>query len=120
MQKAWVKETFGLIDGQEIVYRATDTTWDEASTKDHPMMIWKPSIFMRRVDSRITLEIEQVRVERLQDISEEDAKAEGCDYPAHGPSRCYRSAFNELWDSISAKKHPWASNPFVWVITFKL
>ncbi len=88
---------------------------------------WRPSIFMPRWASRITLEVEAVRVERLQDITEEDAVAEGFvsqwDEDAdssyeHGPSA--RELFAALWDSLNAKRnYGWVTNPFVWVITFK-
>ena len=91
---------------------------------------------MPRWATRITLEIENVRVERLQDISEEDAKAEGllewqkadC---KNAQSKRYgnsvadvwekdpRQAFARIWDSINGKKHPWESNPWVWVVEFK-
>ncbi len=89
----------------------------------------RPSIHMPRWASRITLEIVRVRVERLQDISLDDAKAEG-------PSNCdskhffgdYRDCFRVLWDSINGKPNkcsgliygnPWASNPWVWVVEFR-
>ena len=78
---------------------------------------WRPSIFMPRWVSRITLEITDVRVQRLQEISEEDAIAEGYEV-AFGPGMFSR-AFDSFWDSINAKKHPWASNPWVWAITFR-
>jgi len=78
---------------------------------------WKPSIFMPRSLSRITLEITGVRVERLNEISEQDVCAEGLGSPI---TRDYkRPKFIELWNKINGKKHPWASNPFVWVIEFK-
>jgi hypothetical protein len=85
---------------------------------------WKPSIHMPRWASRITLEVVNVRVERLQDISEADAQAEGCD-PAiaghceDGPLRTYRTGFVRLWDNINAERATWASNPWVWVVEFK-
>lgn len=74
--------------------------------------------FMPRKYSRITLEIVSVRVERLQEISEGDAKAEGCKYPAAGPNSCYRMAYKELWESINGPGS-WAANPWVWVVEFK-
>lgn len=90
---------------------------------------WRSPIHMPRWASRITLEITGVRVERLQNISEADAKAEGIEYPSRfaingvcypaTQSKSYINTFSELWDKINGKKHPWASNPFVWVIEFK-
>ncbi len=83
---------------------------------------WKPSIHMPRWASRILLEITAVRVERLQDISEEDALAEGVTFknpvkPGHA-SRMGREAFAELWESINGPDS-WEENPWVWVIEFK-
>jgi len=84
---------------------------------------WRPSIFMPRWASRITLEVVSVRVERVQDISEADAKAEGVtpkSYIAdHLEHIMYRSTFHLLWDRINAKRgFPWSSNPWVWVVSF--
>ena len=80
---------------------------------------WTHSIFMPRFASRITLEITGVRVERLQDISEEDAKAEGCarTEDEHG---IYSATVDycELWESINGAGS-WALNPWVWVIKFR-
>lgn len=81
-----------------------------------------PSIHMPRWASRITLEIESVRVERLQDISEADAVAEGCGqdgsvdgvYVANNP----RGAFFHLWRQINGIDSLRA-NPYVWVVTFR-
>jgi len=84
---------------------------------------------MPRWASRITLEITAVRVERLQDISEEDAKAEGVEpigIPAVDPftgehlgdEPSWRYGFQCLWERINGKKHSWSSNPWVWVIEF--
>ncbi|WP_201766957.1 hypothetical protein [Chrysiogenes arsenatis] len=86
---------------------------------------------MPRWASRITLEVTNVRVERLQDISDVDAIAEGCDdthiTETHPPSQAFRKptpreAFRVLWDSIYGKKDgcPWVDNPLVWVIEFKV
>ena len=78
---------------------------------------WKPSIFMPRWASRITLEITNIRVERLQDISEEDARAEGC--WALGDCECTaKRQYQELWESINGKGS-WDANPWVWVVEFR-
>lgn len=93
-------------------------------------MYWRrPSIFMPRWASRITLEITDVRVQRLQEISGEDAEAEGvfAHIAPYSLNKVYRDQrgtkaieyFRELWDSINAKKCPWTSNPWVWAITFR-
>jgi len=82
----------------------------------------KPSIFMYRVFSRSKLEITAIRCERLQDITEEDAKKEGVwgkDEPYQGVGDLPTDRFQDLWDSINGKKAPWSSNPFVLVISFK-
>jgi hypothetical protein len=79
---------------------------------------WQPSIYMPREFSRITLEITDVRVERLQEIEENDALCEGI--PPPHDDLWPTEAFHELWDSINAKRGcPWTSNPFVWVLSFR-
>jgi hypothetical protein len=85
---------------------------------------WIPSIHMPRWASRITLEVTSVRVERLQEITEADAKAEGVTKPSDHPlcvgdCRTAYSRFKELWDRINAERAVWESNPWVWVVTFK-
>lgn len=90
-------------------------------------LIWKPSIHMPRWASRITLEVKGVRVERLQDISEDDAKAEGVTpkgdtYIAANVAKDspHRMEFWTLWQSINAKRgFGWDTNPWVWVIEFQ-
>jgi hypothetical protein len=82
---------------------------------------WKPSIFMPRAASRITLEITNVRVERLNEISKADVIAEGM---ATAPGdHLHGNEYLELcelkWDRINGKKYPWSSNPWVWVIEFE-
>jgi hypothetical protein len=92
---------------------------------------------MPRWASRINLEITDARVERLNDITEEDCIAEGVghgfqmnagypDYQHIKNGACELTqdtayaSFWSLWDSINGKKHPWSSNPWVWVVVFKL
>ncbi len=80
---------------------------------------WKPSIHMPRSLSRITLEITGVRVERLQDISEADAAAEGVQAKhAADADWTAREAFCVLWESINGGGS-WDANPWVWVVEFK-
>lgn len=84
---------------------------------------WRPSIHMPRWASRILLEITDVRVERLQEISEADAVAEGLLRTASGawlPGMCAYPewAFHQLWDQVYGES-AWESNPWVWVIEFK-
>lgn len=78
---------------------------------------WKPSIHMPRWASRITLEVTSVRAERVQDITEAGAKAEGVVSSWYENAR---SAFRALWDSINGKKpgRAWEDNPWVWVVGF--
>lgn len=86
---------------------------------------WRSSMFMPRWASRLDLEILSVRAERLQDITEKDAKAEGAPlgrvigYGRLG-MKSHKEGFMELWDSINAKPgRTWLDNPFVWVLEFK-
>ena len=83
---------------------------------------WKPSIHMPRWASRLTLEITDVRVERLNEISEEDAIAEGVSVDGvgnpGGPMRVHQRAFKILWNQINGPDS-WAANPWVWAITFR-
>ena len=91
-----------------------------------PEGTWKkrPSIFMPRWASRITLEITGVCVEQLQDISEEDAAAEGVNPiiagSGHLKEHWHRAAFGVLWDDLNAKRGlGWDTNPWVWRIEFR-
>lgn len=129
--RLWVKETHGYITsaGVRTVYRADGEPRDRFSGDAIEGMKWRPSIFMRRADSRITLEVTGVRVERLQDISEEDASSEGVEMPSNGywldyrknngiPQLTAKDSFWSLWCSINGDES-WVANPWVWVIEFK-
>lgn len=100
-----------------VIYKST---WGNLGLK------WKKSIHMPRWASRITLEITNVRVERLQDIRLKDIYAEGLndniDIVGHKVDKRFFGyyLFKELWNSINDKKYPWESNPWVWVIEFNL
>ena len=137
----WVRETFAHIyrDNTRPDDRRSD---DVAYRADHPGLYeyaygtWKPSIHMPRWASRITLEVTNVRVERLQEISYEDAIAEGIidpatipEFPASlNPSEtvaeyCRRKKwpqrqYRDLWESINGTGS-WDLNPWVWVVEFK-
>ncbi len=83
---------------------------------------WRSPIHMWRWASRINLGVAGIRVERLQDITGKDAIAEGIDLSNQHDSYVPENqihVFKELWDSINAKKHPWSSNPWVWVVDFR-
>lgn len=121
--RLWVRETFANFNNS-IHYIASanqaDLDWLQSEA-----VKWKPSIFMPREASRITLEITDIRVERLLDISNSDARSEGVcgvdwghglDY---GGDANYTKPFSELWDKINGKKYPVSSNPWVWCISFQ-
>jgi len=81
----------------------------------------RPSIFMPRWASRITLEIKDISVERLNDISEADVKAEGIEdigYTGDFTGAYYFQKFTELWESINGADS-WQENPYVWVVEFE-
>lgn len=122
--RMWVKETWGAvphmmggIQPETLRYRADGEYQNERGT-----WRWRPSIHMPRWASRITLEITDVRVERLQDISEADAKAEGVSMPDGTPTPpdfwSYQQEFRHLWEQINGPGS-WDANPFVWVVTFR-
>ena len=151
-QRLWVREQWTLSD-YSTAAKDRDAVWyraDKAGAifdcehrklKGQPRLalkddlnaiIWTPAIYMPRWASRITLEITDVQVERLQDISEQDIAAEGL---AVTPGTPCATAFVDLprdkrihstatacfaagWNALNTK-HGWKQNPFVWVISFK-
>ena len=92
---------------------------------------WRPSIHMPRWASRINLLVKDIRVERVQDISEEDALAEGTPgawiigendlHHRENPNKAHRFFFSRLWDKINSKRgFGWDVNPWVWVVEFEV
>ena len=135
--RLWVKETFTCTDfhypdapvderDDTIFYRADPLPCWEG--EEHEIR-WRPSIFMPRWASRITLEVTDVRVERLYDISEADAVAEGLrstsdDCAWHVEDDRHRAvdprdSYASLWESINGAG-AWDANPWVWVVSFKV
>lgn len=117
------RDGFGWLQAH---YRATDPAPELSCDRhDGPCCHWKSPILMPRWASRLALEITEVRVQRLQEITEQDARAEGFEpRPAGYGDRghviiTYRTGFVRSWDRINSKKHPWESNPWIWVLTFK-
>ena len=122
--RLWVREAWARIrvaqapDQEWVVYREGDNRTDYGGP-------WKPGIHMFRRDSRILLEITDVRVERLQDITEEQALAEGIKKHSDGGyhvedgkhySDCPVESFAGLWSSVGGD---WDANPWVWCVSFK-
>lgn len=101
---------------------------DDGTYRDYPA--WRPSIHMPRAAARLFLRVTNVRVERINDISDEDACAEGC-ADANGYPICPGNkgatlphtaiqAYMWLWNDINSKRgHIWANNPWVWVYEFE-
>ncbi|HFT4305639.1 TPA: hypothetical protein ACHT7L_003941 [Klebsiella quasipneumoniae] len=138
--RIWVRETFCPVDDTQyggekwVDYRATPryeashpAGWD-CAPNDAEALKWRPSIHMPRWASRILLEITNVRVERLNAISQEDAQAEGMELTGWRPTYSDPDSggevmtpydnFAELWSSIYGDES-WQANPWVWVIEFK-
>ncbi|WP_375144465.1 hypothetical protein [Escherichia coli] len=125
--RIWVRETWaeaGAGAPDLKLYRAdypehVPTHYENVPPADE--IRWTPSIHMPRWASRLMLEITGVRVERLRDLSEDDAKSEGITPPSGGvlPGWEYRINFRDLWMSIYGADN-WETNPWVWVIEFKV
>jgi hypothetical protein len=140
--RLWVRETWthaGNGDLGYLTYRATYPDCLPPDLENIPPaseLRWRPSIHMFRCDSRILLEITDVRVERLQDISDEQALAEGIiphvrggwHWHPHDPANVddwhqfgFKTpvwAFHDLWAGINGQEN-WDANPWVWVVEFK-
>ncbi len=119
--RLWVRETFaeGVVGCEEQAgYSYQADHWDKKHGDGPNKLHWIPSIHMPRRASRITLEITGVRVERVQDISEEDASTEGVEWK-NMDDWPHSKAFKTLWDSLAKPGAKWEDNPWVWVIEFR-
>lgn len=161
--RLWVREAWGLHrHGDETDWhRGTVRGWSEDGVREQFEIVmraewgsngeacfWRPPMFMPRWASRLTLEVTSVRVERVQSISEADARAEGLSTLTKDGGRLWkwgipdrdglpgndddgwhwkewetdpREAFRKLWDSINGKREgcSWSANPWVWVLGFQ-
>jgi hypothetical protein len=117
----YVRETFNNTETDTVLY-AADKDFIDFYLFMESEIKWKPSIHMPKEAARIFLKITDVRVERLQDITEEDAITEGMSKTLVG-GVVFISAkgnFHVLWDSLNIKRgYGWEDNPWVWVIEFE-
>lgn len=123
----WVRESFTKVE-----FKDQPTVYLYKANPEHQSMKWKPSIHMPKEACRLFLKVTNVRVERLWDISEEDAKAEGCSFEIVHNIKEYKDYLNpdntfpvyaklsfiSLWEKINGVKSL-EENPFVWVIEFE-
>ncbi len=134
--RLWVRETCSFtVNGYPNVCKPSIVPHDAKvwyrEANDRPTWAetkWHPSIFMPRWASRITLEIADVRIERLWDMTEHDAMAEGCEdapnpdfdekEPMDESPFTFKAGFMKLWSEINGLAS-WYANPWVWVIEFK-
>ena len=133
VRETWSYPVPGCEPQRGVSYKADHVTGNDGPTK----ITWKPSIHMPRSFSRLTLKVTSIRVERLQDITEEDAVTEGCkndvvlQYDENDKAIDYlglyaRERFDDLWDSSYGKPRKdgndisWSANPWVWVISFSI
>jgi hypothetical protein len=137
--RLWVRETW-CCENPAYVAQYKEEPWRGSPDPDNARILyaadpvhqnagcsWRPSIFLPRWASRITLEVTGVRVERLQDISEADAMAEGVTQGVYrGPTGSIVATcedqvvegYRDLWESINGPGF-WDANPWVWVVEFK-
>ena len=137
--RLWVRETWrvGEIGGIHGTATSKEDVHYRADLDEPPADgCWRPSIFMTRWAARILLEVVSVRVERLQEISEEDAKREGVagydpepadeggtffSWRGVSTAPSVRAHFMHLWEKLNGKRPgcSWSDNPFVWRVEFR-
>ncbi|MBR6710350.1 MAG: hypothetical protein IKI81_02350 [Selenomonadaceae bacterium] len=135
----WVRETwnYGFVESSDREYvndvwfepsdrktegsyiQAMSRWWYKADANDEKDMrelhgFWRPAIHMPREAARIWLKVKKVKVQRLQEITDDDAKREGVECATDNSSK-----FRMLWDSITDARANWDANPWVWVIEFE-
>lgn len=140
----WVRETwnYGFVESSDREYandvwfepsdrktegsyiRALSQWWYKADANTEKDMrelngFWRPSIHMPKEAARIFLKVKDVRCERLQDITNNDAKAEGVICATDNSGMMHRHKFRLLWDSIADEQTNWDANPWVWVYEFE-
>lgn len=116
----YVRETFAQAARHIFWYRADNAEY----TKN---ILWRPSVHMPKEAARIWLRVTNVRVERLQEITDKDAEQEGAqpDYPFDYAVNKWPNLehFKEIWNSTIKKsdldRYGWDANPFVWVVSFE-
>lgn len=127
----YVRETWG--EGYEegtYIYKADDKLANLPEFKESSKLIYRPSIHMPKESARIWLKVKNVRLERLQETTEEQAKAEGANWKngknigwEEKMSRTAVERFSEIWNSTIKKsdldRYGWDANPWVWVIEFE-
>lgn len=133
--RIYVRETWGVLNDKHHRYcYLVDSQYPQGRSRQQLVgNRWRPSIHMPKAAARIWLEVTDVRTERLQDISEKDAIAEGIDMESEFASLCIDletapysndlvrnsaaiTVFKKLWESTCGS---WDANPWVWVIEFK-
>jgi hypothetical protein len=127
--RLWVKESalYPPDITEQMIIEGADTkvVYSEGNVNINELKDWgwkqKPSIFMPRWASRITLEITDIKPQELQDITEDESISEGVTPLPEQWDSCYLDAYIRLWDSINDKRgHGWYKNEWVWVISFKV
>ena len=106
--RLWVRETFNADWCDHVIFKADGGSAIEEGWSKEPR--WKSPFFLKRKDSRIDLEITDVRVQRLTYATEKDARAEGF---------CSLDAMAVAWNAINGKRATWSSSPWVWALTFR-
>jgi hypothetical protein len=123
--RLWVRESWA--DGRRIypfdpfIFRAaTDAYDEEICRKEDDRFRWRPSIHLPRRAARLVIDVTDVRVERLWDVSDADACAEGvmADWDGDPSVAAPRGRFRALWERINGA-FSWDPNPWVWVVTFR-